>query len=363
SIDLSAGYNDNVRTGPSNELEAFFYQVDPGLRVESQFSRHELNLFAGGNFKFYQGESDENINGFYAGADGQIDITDNFKLVAGIGFRESDEQRTSSNAQANGLTDEPIRFKTFDLNLGANAKLNRLSTSINGFRRNIDYQDGNSITNGANIDQDTRDVVVHGITGRTSYDLSPDYKLFVVGELTDRNFDVEANNDRDSTGYRAGVGVEFALTNQLIGEAFGGYMNRKYQNVNNVSDAYFGGNLSWYPTPLLSVYANADRDIQDAFFPGTASKTVSSAGLSAAYEFRRNIIVKPTFNFAFGDYNEIPSGTEETYSYGSDIEYLVNRNLSVVGSYRFTERNTTSALLNDLNYDQNVFMITAKTKL
>jgi len=363
SLDLTAGYNDNVRTAPSNELEAFFYDVDPGLRIESQFSRHELNLFAGGNFRFYQDESDEDINGYYAGADGQIDVTDNFNFVAGIGFREADEQRTSSNAQANGLTVNPIRYKSLDMNIGTNIKFNRLSSSINGFRRDLDYQDGKSIVNGLNIDQDSRDVVVYGVKGRTTYDISPDYKAFTTGELTDRNFDVESQTDRDSTGFRAGVGIEFALTNQLTGDVFGGYMHRKYQNVNNVSDAYFGGNLNWYPTPLLSVYGGVDRDIQDSFFPGTASKTVTSASLSAAYELRRNILLKPTFNFAFGDYNEIPSGTEETYSIGSDLEYLVNRNVSFVGSYRFNERNTTSATLNDLNYDQNIFMLTAKTSL
>ena len=74
TVDLGAGYNDNIRTSKINQLDDFFYQINPALRAESQFSRHELNVFAGGNFTLYNTESDENITGLYVGSDGRIDL-------------------------------------------------------------------------------------------------------------------------------------------------------------------------------------------------------------------------------------------------------------------------------------------------
>lgn len=361
SIDLSSGYNDNIRATSNNELDAFFYQVNPALRAESQFSRHALNLFAGSDLTFYQSESDENLQSLYVGSDGRIDIRNDLNIVGGIGFRDANESRFSSNSLAGGFTAEPIQYQTLDLNLGINKRFNRLDMFLGGFRRDIDYDDGvNSV--GTNIDQDNRDIEIYGLTGRTTYEISPDYKFFAKGEWTDRTYAIQSANDRDSKGGRIGTGFEFALTNQITGQIFGGFMGREYQNGDDVSDAYAGGKLDWYPTPLVSVYASADRDIQDSIFAGTTSKTVTDLALSAAYEFRRHILIKQNIGYSFGDYEGI-NGQEKTFTAGSEIEYLFNRNLSFIGTYRHANRDADANLPTGLNYEQNIFALTAKAKI
>jgi hypothetical protein len=361
TLDVGMGYNDNIRTSQTNQLNDFFYQINPGVRAESQFSRHELNLFAGGNFTLYNNESKENTTGLFVGSDGRIDLSNDFNLVGGIGFRDANEVRSASNAQANGLSVDPINFRTFDLNAGLNKQFNRLELAVGGTRREINYTDGRNAA-GSNLDQDDRDLEVYGVNGRAAYELAPDYKAFATTEWTDRIYRIQSANDRDSTGYKAGGGLEFALTNQVTGQAFAGYMNRNFQNGKDVSAPYYGGKLNWYPTPLLSFYGTADRDVQDSTFAGTTSRVVTDLGLNAAYEFRRNILVKPILGYSMGEYEGI-SGEENTTSAGSELEYLLNRNLSLVGSYRYVNRDASGTALNVLNYDQNIFAVFAKAKL
>ncbi len=361
TVNATAGYNDNVRTSKNNQLDAMFYQINPDLRVESQFSRHELNLFAGSDLTFFQDESDENLQAFYVGSDGRIDVSNDLNFVGGIGFRNANEARAASNALATTLSAEPIQYNTFDLNAGVNKRFNRLELFLGGFRRDVNYKDSANFA-GVNLDQDDRDVEIYGVNGRAGYEIAPDYKVFGKTEYTDRTYDVQSANDRDSEGYRTALGLEFAVTNQVVGEVFAGYMDREYENGRDVSEPYYGGKLNWYPTELVSVYGVADRDVQDSIFAGTTSKVVTDLGLSAAYEFRRNILVKPAVGYSFGEYEGI-SGDEQTLSAGSDLEYLINRNLSLVGTYRYVNRDASGATLNILNYDQNVFAITAKAKI
>ena len=368
TVDVTTGYNDNVRTSNTAELDAIFYQVAPTLRLESQFSRHELNMFAGGDYTFFQGESDENLQTLSVWSNGRIDITNDLNLVGGIGFSQANEARaaTAGNTLANNatLSAEPIEFTTFDLNAGINKRFNRFDFSVGGFRRDINYDDSINFV-GVNLDQDDRDLEVYGLDGRASYEIAPDYKAFVKAEASDRKYDVQSAFDRDSDGYRTAVGLEYAITNQITGEAFAGYMNREYQNYTDVSEPYFGGKVNWYPTPVLSVYGSADRDVQDTVFAGASSKIATDLDLGAAYEFRRNIIVSPNLGYSYGDFEGI-SGTEQVWAVGSNIEYLLNRNLSFIGSYNYVNRDAnggTGTALNVLNYDQNVFAITAKAKL
>lgn len=361
TFEVGMGYNDNIRTSTTNQLDDFFYQINPDVRAESQFSRHALNLFAGGNFTVFNNESDQNMTGLFVGSDGRIDLSNDLNLVGGIGFRDSNELRSASNARSSGLSVKPINFRAFDLNAGINKKFNRLDLSLGGTRREINYQDGRNAA-GVTLDQDNRDLQAYGVNGRAAYEVAPDYKAFVSTEWTDRIYRIQSANDRDSTGYRTGAGLEFALTNQVTGEAFAGYMNRNYQNGKDVSAPYYGGKINWYPTPLLSVYGTADRDVQDSTFAGTTSRVVTDLGLSAAYEFRRNILVKPILGYSMGQYQGI-SGDENTVSAGSELEYLLNRNLSLVGSYRYVNRDASGTTLNVLNYDQNVFAVFAKAKL
>ena len=176
TVDVTTGYNDNVRTSNTAELDAIFYQVAPTLRLESQFSRHELNMFAGGDYTFFQGESDENLQTLSVGSNGRIDITNDLNLVGGIGFSQANEARaaTAGNTLANNatLSAEPIEFTTFDLNAGINKRFNRFDFSVGGFRRDINYDDSINFV-GVNLDQDDRDLEVYGLDGRASYEIAP----------------------------------------------------------------------------------------------------------------------------------------------------------------------------------------------
>jgi hypothetical protein len=364
-IDATTGYNDNIRATNADEIDAIFYKLDPSVRVESQFARHELNLFAGGNFTFYQGENDDNLQGLYVGNEARLDITDTLNLTGGLKYTNADEQRAVSNSVVgNGNASvDPIEYGQFDVNGAINKKFNRLALTLGGSFRDSDYDDGLDIAN-APVDQDDRDLKRYGVNGRATYEVSPDYKVFGKTEFTDSAYDsANANFRRDSKGYRTAAGLEFAVTNQVTGEAFAGYMQRDFDNYANVSEPYLGGKINWYPTPILSVYANADRDVRDTFFNDASAVVITDLGLGAAYELKRNIIIKPNFSYSFGQYQGIAGG-EKTLSAGSNVEYLLNRHLSFVGSYNYIDRNVTNnPVLNILAYDQNVFFLTAKARL
>jgi len=112
--------------------------------------------------------------------------------------------------------------------------------------------------------------------------------------------------------------------------------------------------LAWNPTQLMTVRLDADRTIEDSTLNQTG-RTQDSVKLGLDYEVLRTVIFSPELGFSYNDYsNAVPD--DFRFDAGANLEYKMNRYLSVGGRYKYSYNDTSGPL----DWDRHLVGIYAK---
>ena len=79
---IGGGYDTNLFAAPDNEISDFFLQMQPALRLRSQWSRHQLDLDLVGDFLRFREQTSEDRNDGRLQLAGRIDATEELSLDA-----------------------------------------------------------------------------------------------------------------------------------------------------------------------------------------------------------------------------------------------------------------------------------------
>ena len=204
------------------------------------------------------------------------------------------------------------------------------------------FRDGNIVTTG----------------GRISYLASPGYRIF--GDFRYNWRDYNGVRIVDSDGWRALAGVEFEVTRLISGELGVGYTEQTYDFAGSSTTSAFSyhGALTWNPTSLMTVRFNADRTIEDSTFD-RAGRVQDSAKLVVDYEVLRELVFSPSVGFAFNDYENTPLDDFRIEA-GAELEYKVNRFMSVGSRYKYSYNDVTGPGLTD--WDRHLVGVYAKAR-
>jgi hypothetical protein len=231
-------------------------------------------------------------------------------------------------------------------------EFNRLRVSGTASVHKADYEDGETLA-GVVIDQDFRDSTDSTVTGRADYAISPATAVF--GEVAGTKVEYDAIPgvaSRDSSGVRGLAGVNFELTDLMTGELSAGYLTRSFDDgvTDDVSEAAYRGNVNWYVTPLMTVSANAEKQIRDSAVIGSPAYVSDASGVRVDYEARRNLIVSGTATYSRDDYQNLDR-EDKRAGVGVTVTYLLNRNLGVsLAVKQFTQDSFGAARTVDYKY-------------
>ncbi len=350
-VQVGEEYNDNVFAVQNNEDDDFITVVSPGVRVESDWGRHELNVRTGALAGFYLDHQDENYVDNFVAADGRLDVVRETFIVGGLGWRHLHEDRGDPDDQQ---TKEPVEYDVYSANLGAVRELGRVSARLDGNVDRTSYQDAQAI-GGGTVDEDDRDRFQYTLAGQVGYEYLPDTSAFV--RVTGRwiNYDeLQDGVDRSSQSMGAVVGTQLNFTGKTSGEVFLGYQTRSYDDdaFDDVSSPAAGGNLLWNVTGLTSIRWFLEGRIQETTQRDASSYLALRTGGSVEHELLRNLLVGGGITVGRDDYegdnrqDDVLIGTLTT-------RYLINRKF--FAGAEFAHRTRTSDT-ND-EFSQNVILL------
>jgi hypothetical protein len=359
AIELIGGYDTNPTRAPGGR-GASLYTVAPELRLQSNWSRHELTAELRGNYTGYRPDatptlSRPNVNGK---ADGRIDVTKDTHINLGGRVLVSTDNPGSPDLQAN-LAKLPI-FTTFGGSAGIDQRFNRFELAIEGDAERTVYQNS-LLTDGTTTSNADRQYSQYGGTVRASYELTPGVKPFVeIGSDTrvhDLNTDI-SGYQRNSKGITGLVGTSFDLRGTLTGEIAFGSAQRTYEDprLEKLSGLIGEASLIWTANALTTVRLNAKSSIGESTIPGVSGVLSRDIGLQVDHSFRRWLVGTVKLGVGIDSYKggtvapsdlallcdcvvSTPGGTaanrvDERFSAGLGLTYKLNRSVQIKGEFQ-----------------------------
>jgi hypothetical protein len=350
SLTVSEVYNDNVFATDGDTTDDFITTIQPGFLVQSNFSRHALNLSVGSDVGFYASETDQNYQDFFGVADGRLDITRNSILSGSINGGRFHEAR--DDPEDRDPDDELSLIWRYGGQLSFLQLFNRFNVRTTGSIQTTDY------TNPGDVDNTDRDNYFYGGALRVGYFISPRINVFTQGTyFLERRFETPDTDgiDRDRDTWSASAGAEVDLTNVLTGEFFFGYTQDlpKEDSFDDQGGFAYGIDLTWLPTLLTTVTLSGAGDFESTTTEGAEARFRSSVGLGVDHELLRNVLIGAAVTYIRDEFDGADR-TDNTIEAGANVSYLLNRNLSINGGYAYTNRSSDD---DTEEFTRNVFRV------
>ena len=352
-LTFSQEYDDNIFSTRNNKIGDAISIVSPSLRVESDWTKHQLNLFSGADIGRYAGHGSENYEDYWFGGDGRLDLTGSAALFGGAQYSHNHEERDSPDGVAG--TRPTIYHELFGY-AGGEGQFGPVSLRVGGTYKGLNYNDVNSTT--GIINNDDRDRTLYEIGGRLGYTVASGYEVFLQGASDIRRYDAardDAGFDRDSNGFNLALGFKVRVDRNLRLEVLGGYMRQNYddRNLKDVGVPDFGGRLTYQVTPRTSVTALLDRTVEETTAVGASSYIATTFGAQVEHKLAPDMTVNGSIYYTIDDYVGI-NREDDLVDAGLGLRYYVTPNLWFGPDYRFLQRNSDAA---GEDYDENRFFL------
>lgn len=358
-LTLQGRYSDNYLELTSNEADSFIYTVAPRLSFRSDWNRHALEVTFGGQADFVEANSNDNAYAYGVDAAGVIDITRAAALKLSGGYQRAEEERSADDAP--GLASETTEYDTVSAGIEGRYKAGMVRLSPFADYTLSDYDDVDLVGGGLS-NADDRDRQRFGYGLEVGYEFMRGYEAFVRGEGNAIRYD-DARDDngfeRDSNGYRATAGVNFALTRLIEGRLGVGYGVQDYDDprFGSQEDVALDIGLDWSVTPLTMVNLEGFQRFNETTTIGSAGTSERGGKLSVSHSLRENITLT-----AFGGYsNEQFEGVvreDNRVETGVGVDIQLVRHLTLGAGYRFTYEDQKS--IGDLTENEVFLGLTAR---
>ena len=356
AIEQSLGYDTNPnRANKGLARGSFVSRSDAELRLQSDWSAHELTGFLRGGYSAFERvpEADRPDGEGQVGL--RIDASRDTALDAEGHFR-IDTVRPGSPELNARVVERPI-FATEGGSAGVSQRFNRLQIGLRGGVDRLDYEDAR-LTSGTVLDQSDRNQTRTALRLRAGYELKPGMVPFLEGYVDRRDYDRRVDSAgfrRSSDGIGVKLGTSVELTRLVTGEVSAGVEERHYEDrrLGTLRGPIVDAAIIWQATPLTQVRLRGSRRLEETTIPSANGVVTDQAILEVQHDLRRNLSLVAAFTFFHNDYQGVRL-REDGYAATARVEYRLNRHVALRASYTH-ERLDTSVLGGD--YTADVFLV------
>ncbi|WP_454758328.1 outer membrane beta-barrel protein [Caulobacter segnis] len=335
-------HNDNIYAVATAKTDDNIWRVKPELAVRSDWSRHALGFFAGGNVIRYSDKGTEDTEEYTLSANGRLDVARGSNITASGQYQRLTEPRTSITAGSPaGATPKPVQYDLVTSSLAVTKEFNRLRVTGRLDDRDFNYKDQGSLI----FNQNTRDRNELSYGAKAEYAVSPDTALYVSATGNKKDYDTNlAAFDRTSDGYVVGVGANFDVSELVRGDLQVGYMKQSYDRAafKSIDGVNVLGRLEWFPTQLTTLGVNGSRTIEESVAPGSPGFVSSNIGASIDHELLRNVLLSASYTHGKDQYEQI-ARDDKRDNFSATATYLLNRRVGVFLTYNYLKQDSTGA--------------------
>jgi len=357
---LDVVYDDNILAADESEpdfiLSDTLLLLTPELALRSDWSKHALNVGAKAMSGRYNEYASQDFTDYRLWGDGNLEFGAN-KLDASISHNKLHELRTSSTDQTQGIF--PTEYTLDTVGAGYLFAPNRLFASLKVDFASYEYDDALRIDDMGNpiiIDNRDRDRLNSELRLRLGYLLSPASSLYFESRTYDFDYDLAQDrfgNNLDQSGYDIVAGSEFDNASLISGKIYAGYRNIDYDDpqFEKQSGPLFGANVDWNVTQLTTLTFLANQRLYGTTVQNSSGIEAMVLGIGVNHELRRNVILSLNLENANEDYLQTPR-EDDVSRLNLGADYLLSRNWSLQGGYRYQKRDSNDAGVRQFKVNQ-----------
>jgi hypothetical protein len=364
------GYDSNV-FGRKNDVRSDAYGTESGnVSLESDWTRHAVGASASIDARQYFGHAELNWTDWNLGGFGRYDIDSRTNVEAR--YRHSREHLDVYNydVQSAGIF-RPVPYDSDEVQVTGTTRFNRFGLTGIGLYRTFRFEDidVNGVRNFTS--RNSFDTMIGAVAG--SYAFAPGRFITGIVRLQDISYidDAPRNplnlaavipRDRDSFSWVALAGFEYDFDGVWAGRIGFGWQQRNYRGaqIKTLEGPAVEGRLSWSPSQLTTVTFNVARTIEESIRENAVSYQRTTGGVRVDHEFLRNVILGAEVRADRREYDQ-PNGTATDGVAQLNGRWLINRSLSVTGSYAYNRRIEASGGAE--KYDRNLVQVRLRIAL
>ena len=307
--------DDNILADSDNPITDGIVTLRPAIAIESDWSRHALDISGNIQNITYLENSSENATEFNLLASGRIDVSRQTRISLSADYNQQAERRGDLGSFQAAA--ERARFSALGGSVRLNQSLGRVALQAEGRYREWSYDDV-PLTSGAILDQSFRDFQVTSGSLQVGVNVSPITQIFSRFTAESRRYDLRPGDagfdpltfvDRSADSLRLEVGLQRQLTELLTATVRLGYLDFSYPDP-KVRDfkvfAYFA-TVRWNPTPLTTISLASERSVDETVSPTTAGNLRDELRLSVDHELLRQLILTGRVRLGWIEPSEAPT--------------------------------------------------------
>lgn len=342
-LEQAIGFATNASFSAGGKPGAFSV-TEGNFAARSNWSRHEAQLEASGTLRRVLDGSSPDLPSASAAAQFRLDLVDGFTATLRGGYSFATESASSPNLSSSVINRPGVH------GLSASAELARTGGKIGlALRGSIDrtaYEDAELSGGGTSSQEDRNDTLLQ-LSLRAIHDSGGALDPFVQAGIGRRIHDLATDRNgerRDSwtADLRAGLAIDFG--EKFAGEASVGWLSERFDDagLETLDALSLNGALDWSPERDTVIRLNASTALSGSTTAGDNGFVNYSIGVEAARRVRDDLAINglARANVSLGD----ASGSRDvTLTFGTGVEYWLNRNLSVTADIEHQRLDSSTA--------------------
>jgi hypothetical protein len=339
-ISYDAVYDDNIFLKELNLTSDFISIFKPGVAVQTNWGRHEIYAGVQAVKKDYRKNSQKDSLDYGGIISGRYDITYETYIDGYIKKTQSNLSR-GSEEDVDGSV--PIKYDGWSSRVGFTRELSYVQFKAAAFHDNTERKDNTTTAVAGDFIKRSK----NGVEATLIYEFYPKNNLFVTTTLTNIDYDLVGNIDRDVNKGELKYGANFSYWDIYSGSIYFGHLKTDYSHIEEMSDDPFVGlALSWDPSRLTKVSLSIARTYADGNISADQKIVVDNTKLALTHQITNFVTGSVTAGMTDNSYEALSGGTlrENTiYSLGADAKYMMSDNLSLKLGYDFRKRVSDTA--------------------
>jgi hypothetical protein len=287
ALEVTRGYDTNP-SHSANSPASGFTVVEPTLKMQSLWSRHEFGVDLRGSYSESDKLSSLSRPLLDTKAHTRIDVSRDTAINAEARVYLSTDYPGSPNLPV-GFAKLPV-FTTYGTTVGLTQRINHLELTAKATVDRTQYQKTLLLDGTTSSNQD-RDFDQYGGAVRASYEVFPGVKPFVEVGGDTRIHDLPFDRDglqRDSKSLTPRVGTTFDIARKLTGEMSVGYLTRKFEDptLPNLAGIFADASLIWNATGLTTVTLIASSKGEETVVQGVSAALRRDIGVQVDHALR-----------------------------------------------------------------------------
>ncbi|TNF57332.1 MAG: hypothetical protein EP307_14165 [Rhodobacteraceae bacterium] len=334
---LSFQHSDNIYLTSNDRVSDWAAILSPWLRMTLRQQDFRLDLTASADIARYSGNSNEDYEDLFLGAQLRYRFSDRLFAFGGLDFAQDHESRLSPD-DVNGIS--PTEYTESSAFLGIGGQLETGSYRIGLNVRDLDYDD-TPAAGGAIIDNDDRDRRQTELGARFGVFQMEDGEVFVQVIYDERDYDQPIDNEgfqRSSKGYEATIGYS-GTVGRFRGEAFMGIMSRDYDDARfaSITTLDMGVDMTANLGRGTSLDAILERSIEETTLAGASAYISTTAGLRLRHRVTPDLSIAAYAFLTENDYRGV-ARTDSVSEIGVSLRHYLNPRVYIDADYDYRQR-------------------------